>query len=765
MGMKQNPNDPKTVEKQTVPKSKTSRIKAWIRSAFFAALCLAVVVGNFYWEQSTKSRVGKISNEIEFTEDGVDIFGLAYIDGGIEEADLWRDEDAGEYVFQLGEGKFWGNLDSFGDLGKNINIQIEGENTGKVVLIPYFADFVLDYTDGVVELDTYVGTVYVGFLKEGIKETGYKDEYNSVFENVLLVPEGVGVKIPLSKIDERLNQLLPSKLAKEFSYGFISAADYEDEFVKENLTESIGFSESLENLKRDEFAKISRGDVSFSSSVFDWLSRNLAVFEYGKEGYYEGKLDQYVVDALLAEDSDEAQFALSNFRNMKMDLPQYDKFVAKWLSDLAVFDADDPEAEVLDFLIKEAGGSFSELDLLALRLGMYAGAEDVGVAFEAVYGAVKNQFGSMDDGAVYKKFLAYYGQIFNNYLLRFPELYKLGYFEMKSEVEDELFELYYGGQLKEELKQSFVSQKIKLLKRMKYFLFGEKIKLDDAKKVMRHLVEGIDNYMPAKTSQNAVIALFERELEDIGSFWGYINNAEYSKSSLYGGNHKERYAVYLEEKDRVTSILDVQRDILGSDIIADVTVEDVVNEIGEIFESAGAQGVEIGEMDDVHQRFVKIAAVLGGYAFDAEYDREYGYVRNIHAYGDQLTLNNMKLESLEDFLAKNLKDVVEEAEISEDDDTETNAQKIAKAIIAKEVVESGFVASMNDVDIIDTVNAIYRLNDVEVQGEVGLLVSFDYRANDGTVTKIFVVRDGEGGSMTGEFPLSDLKDIVASEHY
>ena len=195
------------------------------------------------------------------------------------------------------------------------------------------------------------------------------------------------------------------------------------------------------------------------------------------------------------------------------------------------------------------------------------------------------------------------------------------------------------------------------------FFFDEKVDIEDARKIMSYLIESIDYYMPVETSRAAVIDLFEEELDDIGNYWGYINSVEYSKSALYGSTHKERYEVYLAEREQITGILDVQKDILGANVAGSAKISDVTGEIGKAFKEIGATDVYVEEFDDAQKRFIKVAAVLDGYSFDAEYDRDYGYVKNIYAYGELLTESSVKLESLVAFLTKKLSDVVEEAEI------------------------------------------------------------------------------------------------------
>jgi hypothetical protein len=756
--------DEKQSEKQVagkIAKSKNSKMKALVRAGFFALFCVILLTGNYLWEESIDPYVSTYIDEVQYDGSRVNIPGNAYVvsEDGLAE-DVLGYEGAGlqksgfeEYIFTLNKGRIWGN---FASLGSKVNIVIEG----KVYLIPAYSNFDVSYDGDVVKIKNYHGNLYVGVLGEPIESGGYMGEYNDVFDNVLLIPEGVMIEIPMSRVSSKLGYLLFSKLAKEFSYDFIPEVMYEDDFVEDNIADGIKFRESLKEFYREDFENTYDDMKDFSSSFFDWLNENLVIFEAKKESEYLDRLNGYVYEALLANVASEALVAFDDFENSEEGFS--DIFFSNWFKRLTAFDSSDPEFVVFDFLIDQANSNYDDLYLLALRLGAYhsSDAED---AFVSTYDSVENLFGFTSNDELNERFLAFYNQIFDTFLLNFSDLYQMKYFDMKDAVERELFALYSGGQLKEELKQSFVDRKIELLERLIQYFFEEDIEIEDARGLMSYLIESIDEYMPSKKSRAAVIKLFEQELEDVGDFWGYLNSVEYSKSSLYGASHRERYAVYLLEKEQVTGILDVQEDILGGAVVDKVTSDDVVDEVEVVFEEIDALDVIIEDITDTKKRFIKVAAILNGYAFDAEYDRDYGYVKNIYAYGELLSESNVKLDSLGDFLTKKLASVVEEAGIDESDDEETNAQKIAKTIIAKQVVEAGFGASMQDVDILDPVNAIYRLDDVVLSGNSDITVSFNFHANDATVTNVFVMKNGEGTTIMDIFPLEDLKNIVMDE--
>lgn len=737
---------------------KVSRLKTLVRAVFFALICAGILAGSYFLE-----RDNVVIEEVALGEAIFDGSEMKLPDNGYVATDnaeisdiLKLDEANGnEYVFALNNGRIWGN---FSDSVSRMNVKI-GE---KIVVIPLFSDFDLSYSDGVLDLSIFGGSTYVGFLADGVVQSGYMNEYDSGFGNVLLVPAGVKVEIPLSKVDERVFKLLQSKLSKEFGYSFIPESFYNDGFVKKNLSKGIKFSEALKELKRGKFSD----GASAVFSSFDQIGKKIAVFESKKNAYDAKELNGYIYSALSAKTLEEIDNALNEFKLSCGELCNAE-FFEKWLVDLFVFEPGDTEFKVFAFIVDQSRGFFDNPFLLSLLTASYGremdAADQAGRGYEAIYSEIEKMFETFKDDNLYRKFLSYYNQILQNFILKYPELYDLKYFEMKSALEKELFSTYYGGQLKDEQKQEFVSEKIAFLKRLKKFFFDGKIDLADARVVTRFLIESIDDYMPSKTSQNAVVGLFENELDDVGDFWGYINNAEYSKSPLYGQTHKERYEVYLKERDQLVTIIDVQKDIFGGDVVDSVTTADVMKDVETIFWNISAMDVEVGEITDAHDRFIKVAAVLNGYVFNAEYDRENNSVRNVYAYGEELTGSSVKLDLLAEFLAKELSDIVSEAEVKEGAESETNAQKIVKTLIAKKVSDNGFNAGMNDVDVLDPVNAVYRLNEVESQG-ANIKVSFDYSANDEIVRNVFVFKGGDGVSLTGEFPLADLKGIVEDEH-
>lgn len=773
---------------------KQDRIFTLIRTAFFGFLALFIIIFSFVWEQGMTDYRGSFVNELKITDNRIDVPGNAYFvseETGITKVLNVSEVSVGEYLVDMTTGRVWGN---FGYSFNNVNINI-GE---KIVIIPSFSSFDITYEEGVVTLSSYTGNTYVGFVPNGLTDKKYVDEYSTALSNVLLVPSGTRVKILLSRVDDRVTKLLPFKLSKEYSYSFIPSKFYEEEeFVKTNLSQNFEFAESLRKFKRDQFEK--DAPQGLSSGLSDFFHENLTVFQSKEEEYYMTKLGSYLFNAVLAGDSATVDSNLNDFKTTVQALPKnvaegkfFKKFIVTWLSNVIAFGGDDSEYKVLEALLDVSQNLFDKPYSLVVRLSRFNDAiyndENIEKAYAAYYNGVEKLFKFADNEVKYKKFLVFYNQILDNLLLRFSKLYKEDYFVMKGKLEAEIYSLYYGGQEKEEVKQSFVMRKIDFLKNLKKFFFAEEILLTDARGVMKTLIQELNDYMPAKSSNVAVIDLFAQQLADIGNFWGYINDAEYAKSPLYGDTHKERYGVYLKEKDQVMSILDVQSDILGGDAGGTTTTGNIALEVIGKFKIIGATSVKVDPLENIHQRFVKVSALLGGHVFDAEYDRDYGMVRNVHAYGSLLSDGNVKLEVLEIFLKNSIETVVKTVDVEVDNtvSAETNAQRIAKTIITKKLIEAGFNITVSQVEILDPVNALYRIKDVIIKGvksgagsdgangsgadagsvgNVVVAVSFDYLANTGEVKNLFVLREQEGINVTGQFPLTELTAIVKDGKY
>jgi len=774
------------MEKYEPKKDSFQHKKFLVRMILVAILAVLAFVATFALESISERKTITSATEFSYRGARLNLPFYAYLnsENGDAETVLSRlSYEDDEYIFNMTNGRIFGN---FTNSSSDINLVI----ADKIVIIPESSMFEVNYneSDGTVYLANFAGNTYIGFLPSDVKISGYVDKYDGMLNNVLFVPAGMRTRVYLSRADDRLKTVLPSKLAKEFSYGKIPYDSEKgvDLFDRKNFEEAAKYNEVLKTYQRDNFKILADQNYGVVSKTYDLLSKTLTVFTQKKNDQYIAKLQGVLYEALITNNSQNIDDKLLEFRVLAENLGDYGvsreyyvDFLRDVVSVLLCFQSSDSEYKVLSFIVDELKSeldsvTFSDLISSTVVNDIYF-ARNVESSYRRVYTGVEKLINGVDDTVKYKKALTFYNEYFYNLISRFPELYKMDYLSMKASIEKALFDMYYSGQSREEIKQTIVSEKIAMLKTLRDFFFNEKIAIDDARKVMSFLVQNINDYMPAKTSKNAVIALFQSELKDIGNFWGYINNVEYAKSSLYGTTHVERFKVYLTEKSQVTSILDVQRDILGTDVIVAETPEDVQAEIEKVMSSYGANSIVVEKPDDVQKRYVKVSASLGGYEFNGEYDRDYGYLKNVYAYGQLISASNIKVDALSSLLSKALSDVVatvgvdikkavprdasENAELI----AETNAQKIAKTLIAKKVIEAGFNATMENVDILDPTIALYRINGVTLTSSSNIKVSFDYSANDSLVKNVYVQNGSEGKSLAGDVPLETLKDVILNE--
>lgn len=779
---------PNLEPQQDFQKDDFSRKKLLVRTVLVSVLAVLAFVATFAIENISEKKSVSTVTELSYRDSRLNVPSFSYFNS--ESRDIKEvltqisSQNTDEYIFEMSNGRIFGN---FMNSTSKVNVRV----ADKVVIIPDYSMVEINYdaVEEILYLANFGGNTYVGFLPETVDVDGYIDEYDGMLNNVLMVPAGMRTRIYLNRADDRLKTVLSSKLAKEFAYGPIP---YESEksvdlFDRKNFDEATKYNETLKSHQRDIFKVLADQNYGAASKTYDVLSKALTVFSQKRNSQYVSKLEGALYESLTINDSQKMKDKLLEFKVLIEDSSNYGvkqdfyvEFLKEVTSALLCFDSSDSEYNVLTFIVDESKPTLDKVDFADLIVATVShdihSGKNIENSYRRAYGGVERLISGVDDTVKYKKVLTFYNEYFDNLISQFPQLYKLEYFNMKGNIEKALFELYYAGQAREEMKQTFVSEKITMLKNLKDFFFDEKIAIEDARKVMSYLVQSINDYMPAKTSKNAVVALFESELKDIGNFWGYINNVEYAKSSLYGTTHAERFKVYLAEKSQVTNILDVQRDILGSDVIVAETPADVQAEVERVLIASGATSVVVEEMDDVQKRYVNVAASLGGYEFNGEYDRDYGYLRNVYAYGQLISESNVKVDALASLLSKTLSSVVsttgldvkkavprdasEEASII----AETNAQKIAKTIIAKQVIEAGFNATMEDVDILDPTIALYRINGVSLTTNSNMKVSFDYLANDSIAKNIYIQVGSEGKSVAGEVPFNTLKDMVSSEN-
>ncbi len=763
----------------TVPKTKLFLAGNIIKAIVFLIFAVSATVSNFFLEEHFVS--GEAISEDNFAkfdykkENVLPNNAVVRFNSEVT-ADTKVIAKKSPYIFELKEGQLWGN---FAITDAKVNILVGG-----VVIIPNGAVFDLKFDKDFMDLAVYDGDVYLGFLPEDFKHSQYLDQYSEVFMNRLLVPRGNRVTISMRKVNEEIRPLLYLKLAKEFKYGSISSAEISSEWTVSNQKKDKEFVDGVkQKFKSNVFdVGLSLDEKSYSEKFVLWSEKNLTFVPKKNSkillDHLFVELDKAIYSSFSAKDqvSDVSKF-LASFDDGLALLPpatvngeDYKNRFNEYLSKLSIFSSADPQYQVFSALlskkIDQSGDFYEAINLLWLNVYRSLEIDDLSSekSVDEYYKILDRLIGKEVDPKFYKMFMTYQNQLFDNLLFRYELFYKDGYFSIKDVYENELLKIYSKKDLAE-LKQDFISKKIDFLKRLKKYFFEEKIDVTEAKKIYSRLFGEIKKLIPEDTSSVAVIKLFEAELADFNDFWGYLASPEYQRGA-YGPSHKERYEAYLSDRQTIFSFTNVQEDILGDKILKDDSIVDVVDEIEDDLKSNEDLGeLEIGKIKDIDQRYVDISAVLGGYPLKAVYDRDNGLLSEVYTYDELISEKPIKLSNLLTVLQSKFADLAKDIPESADGeyDLETDAQRTARFYISKKISDYGFISEIENVSVVDQLNAVYRVEAIKLQGYENIELSFDIVMNGEIVTNLFMKIDGNPHLVTGKFTLEELVEVVKAE--
>jgi len=667
-------------------------------------------------------------------------------------------------LFRLESGRVWGNFAASLD---KVNILV-----GNAVVIPDLAEFDLNFDGKQVALKVYSGKVYVGFVESGVVAGDVVDQYSPLFINRLIVSGGEKAIIPMNKITDRLQPLLPSKMVKEFKVTDLQETDLSDQFAVDNLKADTTF---VENAKQNFLSGLNYQGATVDDGMIGkfifWAEENLAFVPAKKEAMLFDHIFAYLDSALYFAGKNNAEAMQKNLNAFKQALytvpndsaDKYDLYLRK----STLFGPDSAQADVFALLLDQVKGE-TTLDLRwqNLQKALKLNPAEAQAALDNYYKNLDQMFGGFEDVVLYRNFIVDQNQLFNSLLEREEIFYKDAYFAMKNAIEQEVLKQYPENQVRDELRQDFISEKIVLVKHLQKFFFEEKVSVDDAREILARLLKEVDDLMPADNHSVAVLQLFQNQLSDIDDFWGYLNSPEYNISKTYGLTHAERYKSYLSDRDKIWSFINIQKDVLGEDVVVDVSMEDVVKAIKDVFALIPDYGeVEVGEISDVSQRYVEISAVVGGYNFKATYDRDNQIVKDIYAYDKLVSDRPVKLESVLGLIQAQFASLAEQSGATTPDELnqETNAERTLKRYLANLFVEAGFTVTEENVMIVDKDNAIYRLEKIFLPEYKDVLTTVDYSANKEKVSNVFITVNGEPLVMDGEYTLSQLVDVVRAK--
>jgi hypothetical protein len=636
---------------------------------------------------------------------------------------------------------------------KNVNIIVDN-----LVFIPEKAAFNLEVEERAVKLSVLSGDVYVGFLDADLKRDNKTyDKYDNSFIARMVVGQGAQIDVLYRKINDQLALLLREKLEKEMRLSTVSSTFEKSSWVLENQKLDLQFLAE----EKEGFRSLYGGfnpDESTTSKFFEFLRDN---FTFVPEKIAQKKAEDANEDfqRLLASDS---LITLDDFSNSEL---------GQFLTKMKVFDNDDQEYNLRQLIFKRL---FASADLNQ-RFNFLA------QAWPEVYPAqnLDDYFEFLDDvlnkpvaDKEYKMFLEYQNQLFDNLFLRFDTFYRDVDFEKKSFLEEQLLAASAGSRLENELKQSLLSKKITYFKRLRRLFFEEQVELEEAQKIGERLIVEARALLPENTEDGAaVLEIFADQLSDVADFLAYLNEPEYHLD-IYGSTYKEKFDTYLLERDTIWNFIDIRENILGEEIEVELTLSEVEDEIFEVFDSVPLiTDLSLLDLEDVNQRYVKVSAVVEGYAFEGRYDRYTELIDSIVAYGEDIAVSAVRLDNLLDLMLQEFSDLndfvgdLEEDERTAEDLIESGAQRAARLFVAEKVSEFGFLVEIQDVKVLDLEQAIYTVDKVylEIDEDQLVEVTFDLKMNGEMVQRLYVRTSGDPKVFENEYTLDELKLLVEGE--
>lgn len=739
-----------------------------VKTITFLVISLLLVAGTFFLEYVHGKEVEEEKEVDIFPERSVVRFDNEFSNPSF---DLKKKDDDG-YIFEFEEGRFWANFSVSPD---NVNILVDN-----VTVIPNRAAFDLSYDGTQFELAVYDGDVYLGFVRDEIEITNVSDAFDDIFMNRILVPINTQVRFNIRQITPEIEPLLYSKLIKELRLTTISDARRSEGWVESNRRQDIRF---VEEIRQDLLSGIVRVGVPVRDSFFGELmffaEEKLTFVPDKKRTRTFERLFNYLDAAAfhaVSGDRDEVAASMASFESYHASLPaniaeseEYHERLNEYMEDFYIFG---PRHSLHDIWRKLADKKFAlgmdryeivNLYWLDVYKAMSVGEEDAALAFERYYSYFDRVVGLPADEDFYLNYLFYQNQLLDSLLLRTNVFYRDAYFEIKNVFEQILLELYPEGRFKEELRQFFISNKINLMRRLRAVFFEGEITADEASVIFGRLISEAKDFMPVEDTGVAVVRLFQSQLEDITDFWGYLRSQQYHVRA-YGATHEERYEFYLVERDLIRGVDELVRDVFDEEP-EELTLDEVKREIEEIISThEDVFSVEVVRMDTPDQRNVDIAGVIGGYRFEAVYDRYQDSIRDVYVYGELISARPIKIDGLRSLLEIEFEDLAEEVEPIDDVTVDTVAQRVARRNIAETLQNYGFVVDTDDVSVVDRYHLSYRLEDIVLEGFENIEVTFDLMISGGEiVTNLFMRVYGEPKAFEGNFTIADVVEMVKFE--
>lgn len=678
------------------------------------------------------------------------------------------------YIFDLRQGSIWGN-----NLSASSGLNIVA---GGALLMPQRASF-----DGSFDGETTRARVFSGQVNVGLIDAQYASDQvffsrSDSLINSFLVADGSQAVIAQSKVRDNaqlLRQLLYSKLIKEFQYSLMNPATLgTDQWLTQNLAADKSLlstiaAEELENITNRGLHYGSLDSLSYEldklfvrlsetftftskkrvehlvQNIFEQVGDAKYLYAFGREA--EGRERITLFEQLIHEGVDQGQQIFDEvvldrlwqeYSQIQFVVPTnslYDVKVA--LSDLLLARIDgDAEATIAKLgLIRDymnVAYALADTSQLDARLAL----QDY---FNRFQDFVENDVAGISSVSY---LLAEENQIMDNLLRQYPQFYQDSFFAMKNFLEEEWLKFIPEGTLKNEERQTLISTKIDFLKQLQTFFLDERIALADARLVVFRLINEIKDLQPG--TDVGVSGLFALRLEDYGNFLRFLNTTNVSQ--LRGSSPQGAYDNFLALQQEQLSIEQVIQEFLGEEVTApSTTVENVLEQVSEDFESIGVTNLQIESLSDPTARFVEIInGDIQGVSFSGDYDWNRKLISNVQSGGVVLADAAIRLSSLPLLLQPQEPtepmEPVEEPTEPVEEPTTTQAERVAKILLLQKLAVNGVKVAEENVVIEDFNAGEFTVNGATLADSPEVQMAFFFQNKTNVVSSLIIrTRDGD----------------------
>ncbi len=688
--------------------------------------------------------------------------------------------DQEQFELTLMNGKIWGNL-----LNNFFDLRI---NSGKIAAIPSLSLFNIEYDGSRTNIYAQKHDVTVEILA------------NNKVINKLWIAEGNKAQFLDTKIDqepETIEQLLYSKLVKEFSYGRAATTTIEqDPWIAENIRKDNSLKTSIDekfikSIREMGLKNISTDSVRFQAKqLLSDLREALTFTDQKKASSLVGDIFENINDAaflFIQNNSTDAGVRLSLFKDDIKDpvITQNEyanellyKELAKYLEDYLYLTPDNDLYPIKELLYEEIFNSKARKDLpieeqynlLTLKLNdvydaLASGSNDAEVILEhyfELYESLTQNY--RDNISEIRDQIIRQNILIDNLLFLNSDLYKIGIFESKKKIEEDYLATIPGLRDKKEQRQTFINEKINLLSRIQYFLFKEELDPADARQIVFRLLADMEELKQDTLDVAAINDLFEKRLADFGVFWEYLKSDEYSSTPLHGATHLERFEAFKEIQKQNVTFEDIRKEIFGTSAQVELTANDVLARVRKDLNDEGIVNIEFGFYEDTTKTKVPIlSAEVNKIVFRGTYDWDRELLSNIIIDDKIVTQEGIKLNKVKSFILEYVDSQSGTTVVPDEEEPatkENEVAKTAKVFVVGKFSDLGVVLNEDNVAIVDFNNGIYRVIDVYFDENRGAKFSFDYYSKDDKVTNVIVQTATGDRSVSGTFDLVFLDDIV-----